>query len=137
MDNYLPGPKGKRRLEVVIVDNDLPHLGELTSAIAAMGWWVQPFSDPYEALKYILDVGDGVHTLIVELSTPGSFSGLELALMIEKRDSKIRVIATSEVLQAAFQLSPNVIFVMKPWPVTAVVDLLGNPRQRSIGNDEG
>lgn len=128
MDRLSSGPKDELRLEVVIVDNDLPLLRGCTRALARLGWSVQPFSNPYHAFKHINNGISRIHSLVVELATPGHISGCELALMVELLDPNIRVIGTSEVLGASLLLSPEVKFVEKPWNVETIAGFFGSAR---------
>ncbi|GFM48977.1 hypothetical protein K5D38_05040 [Pseudomonas cichorii] len=121
------GPKDERRLEVVIVDNDLPFLEKCTRELSRLGWSVQPFSNPYHAYKHIHEGMDRIHSLVVELTTPGRISGCELALMVALLTPNVRVIGTSEVLGASLLLNPDVTFIEKPWNVETIASFFGSP----------
>ncbi|GFM73750.1 hypothetical protein PSCICL_47420 [Pseudomonas cichorii] len=128
MDRLLSAPKDELRLEVVLVDNDLPLLRNCTRELTRLGWSVQLFSNPYHAYKHIHEGMDRIHSLVVELATPGRISGCELALMVALLDPNVRVIGTSEVLGASLLLSPDVTFIEKPWNVETIASFFGSPR---------
>ncbi|MCV4287019.1 hypothetical protein OH708_03770 [Pseudomonas capsici] len=135
MEHLSSAPKDELRLEVVIVDNDLPLLRNCTRALNKLGWNVRPFSNPYHAYKHIHDGMDRMHSLVVELSTPGRISGCELALMVALLDPGIRVIGTSEILGASLLMSPDVTFIEKPWSVETIASFFGSPGPHANGGN--
>ncbi|MCO8161061.1 hypothetical protein NRB16_08015 [Pseudomonas sp. LJDD11] len=116
--------RAPHRLEIVIVENDLKLLKRTTEMIAKLGWRPQPFSKPDRALTYIFERSQKIHTLIVDLTVPGRVSGCELALIVNAKAPEIRVIATSEILDATFQLSPETRLLTKPWTLDSLQELL-------------
>ncbi|GFM80721.1 hypothetical protein PSCICN_14130 [Pseudomonas cichorii] len=114
--------------EIVVVDNDLRVLRRSTEIIIKLGWYPRTFSKPSHALEYIFEANKRVHTLLIELTTPGSRSGCEVAIIVADKFPSIRVIAMSEALDIYLQLSPEVDFIPKPWSLKSLSKILGVSR---------